>query len=203
MGQKGEETRSRLLDATQQLIESGGYFNAGLNQVVAASGAPKGSLYFHFPGGKDQLVEESVRRGGREIARLMADLGADAAGHRTVDMLTTLVQVLAGRLEESDWRKGCPIATVALEMAAASPSLQKACSEVYRSWETTLAERLTADGHPSPDGTATAVLCLIEGALVLARAHRSREPLDRAAHSIASLLRPGPSDPGAVAARAL
>ncbi|SFK91509.1 TetR/AcrR family transcriptional regulator [Streptomyces pini] len=188
MGQKGEETRGRLLDAAQRLIESGGYFGAGLNQVVAASGAPKGSLYFHFPGGKDQLVEESVRQGGREIARLMADLGEDAAHRRPAEMLTALVGLLAHRLEESGWRKGCPVATVALEMAATSPELQKACSEVYRSWEAALAERLAADGHPAPGQAATTVLCLIEGALVLAKAHRSREPLDRAAHSIASLL---------------
>lgn len=188
MGQKGEETRNRLLDATRELIESGGYFNAGLNQVVAASGAPKGSVYFHFPGGKDQLVEESVRRGGREIAQLMTDLTEDATHRRTAGMLTALVAVLAERLEGSGWRKGCPVATVALEMAATSPGLQRACSEVYRSWEEALAERLAADGDPAPEHTATTVLCLIEGALVLARAHRSREPLDRAARSVAALV---------------
>ncbi|MGW2194815.1 TetR/AcrR family transcriptional regulator [Streptosporangium sp. NPDC001682] len=74
MGQKGEETRGRLLDATQDLIEGGGYFEAGLNRVIAASGAPRGSLYFHFPGGKDHLVAESVRRAGREIGQVVHDL---------------------------------------------------------------------------------------------------------------------------------
>ncbi|MER6999342.1 TetR/AcrR family transcriptional regulator [Streptomyces sp. NPDC000410] len=188
MGQKGEETRGRLLAATQQLIESGGYFGAGLNQVIATSGAPKGSLYFHFPGGKDQLVEESVRQGGREIEQLLADLGHDAGPGGTADLLIALLGVLADRLEASGWRKGCPVATVALEMAAANPALQQVCSEVYRTWETALAERLTADGNPSPGRSATAVLSLIEGALVLARAHHSREPLDRAAQSVSLLL---------------
>ncbi|GAA3125714.1 TetR/AcrR family transcriptional regulator [Planomonospora alba] len=186
MGQKGEETRRRLLDTTRDLIETGGYFGAGLNQVVAASGAPRGSLYFHFPGGKDQLVGESVRRAGREVG---AELGAlaehepDAPG-----LVTAVLRFLGDRLEESGWRKGCPVATVALEMAAVNDPLHEACSEVYRDWEAALRDRLAADGHPEPDDTAVTVLALVEGALLLARAHRSREPLDRVARRIAALL---------------
>ncbi len=56
MGQKGEDTKTRLVDAARTLAESGGYFSAGLNQVIASSGTPRGSLYFHFPGGKDELI---------------------------------------------------------------------------------------------------------------------------------------------------
>ncbi|MFF8288907.1 TetR/AcrR family transcriptional regulator [Streptomyces sp. NPDC016309] len=187
MGQKGEETRGKLLDATQHLIEAGGYHHAGLNQVVAASGAPKGSLYFHFPGGKDQLVEEAVRRGGEEVSALLAGLEHDSGAAGTAETLAALLKVLGDRLEASDWHKGCPVATVALEMAAGNPALQRACSEVYGSWEATLTERLAADGHASPETAATAVLALIEGALLLARAHRSRDPLERAARALTLL----------------
>lgn len=73
MGQKGAETRDRLLDATQELVDTAGYFGTGLNQVIAASGAPRGSLYFHFPGGKDQLVGESVRRAGQAIGDALSE----------------------------------------------------------------------------------------------------------------------------------
>ncbi|GAA1522583.1 TetR/AcrR family transcriptional regulator [Streptomyces albidochromogenes] len=188
MGQKGEETRGKLLNATQRLIEAGGYYNAGLNQVVAASGAPKGSLYFHFPDGKDQLIEEAVRQGGQEISALLTGLHQDFEEGGTADMLAALLKVLGDRLEASGWRQGCPVTTVALEMAAGNTALQRACSEVYASWEGALADRFEADGHPSPQSAATAVLALIEGALVLARAHRSRTPLDRAAHALAQLV---------------
>jgi TetR/AcrR family transcriptional repressor of lmrAB and yxaGH operons len=188
MGQKGEETRGKLLDATQRLIQTGGYFNAGLNQIVAASGAPKGSLYFHFPGGKDQLIEEAVRRGGEEISALLAGAEEASRDGGTAEMLAALLDVLGTRLEQSDWRQGCPVATVTLEMAADNTALQKACSEVYASWEEALADLLASDGHPSPQSAATTVLALIEGALVLARAHRSREPLDRAARALTLLV---------------
>ncbi|MER6178382.1 TetR/AcrR family transcriptional regulator [Streptosporangium sp. NPDC001681] len=186
MGQKGEETRGRLLDATQDLIEGGGYFEAGLNRVIAASGAPRGSLYFHFPGGKDHLVAESVRRAGREIGQVVHDLAETAPD--TVTLVTAMLGVLGDRLEASGWRKGCPVATVALEMAATNDPLQEVCSEAYGSWEGSLRDRLAADGHPEAADAAVAVLALIEGALVLAKAHRSREPLDRVARQVTALL---------------
>ncbi|MGW5682088.1 TetR/AcrR family transcriptional regulator [Nonomuraea sp. NPDC003754] len=185
MGQKGAETRARLLDATQELIESGGYFGAGLNQVIAASGAPRGSLYFHFPGGKDQLVGESVRRAGGEIGQAMDDLAATAASAE--EFVAVVLEWLGDRLEESGWRRGCPVATVALEMAATSDPLQEVCSEVYAGWESALRGMLA--GRPDAGDLAVTVLALIEGALLLARAHRSREPLRSVGRRIATLLR--------------
>ncbi|MEU9116042.1 TetR/AcrR family transcriptional regulator [Streptomyces sp. NPDC048483] len=184
MGQKGAETRDRLLDATQDLVETGGYAGAGLNQVIALSGAPRGSLYFHFPGGKDQLVGESVRRAGRTIGDALAGL-ADA-GPSVAEFVDGVLRLLGDRLEESGWRRGCPVATVALETAATSDPLQEACSEVYTAWEEALRARL--DGHPDADDLAVTILALVEGALLLARAHRNREPLNRVARQIATLL---------------
>lgn len=185
MGQKGAETRDRLLDATQELVEAAGYFGTGLNQVVALSGAPRGSLYFHFPGGKDQLVGESVRRAGAAISDSLETLGdSDLPVAEYVDRI---LRQLGDRLEGSQWRKGCPVATVALETAASNDSIQQVCAEVYASWEEALRARL-AD-HPESDDLATTILALIEGALLLARTHRSREPLDRVGRRIAALLR--------------
>ncbi|MEV4799985.1 TetR/AcrR family transcriptional regulator [Nonomuraea sp. NPDC049421] len=186
MGRKGAETRGRLLDTTQELIEAGGYFGAGLNQVIAASGMPRGSLYFHFPGGKDELVAEALRRAGREIAAAVDGLAATAPD--TTALLTGMITLLGDRLEASGWRKGCPVATVALELAATHDVLQQVCAEVYDSWERILSDRLAADGHPHADDTATTVLALIEGALLLARARRDRRPLDAAARRATLLL---------------
>ncbi|MFF2776150.1 TetR/AcrR family transcriptional regulator [Streptomyces sp. NPDC058052] len=184
MGLKGAETRDRLLDATQELIETGGYLGAGLNQVIAASGAPRGSLYFHFPGGKDQLVGESVRRAGRVIGgdlETLADTSTSVA-----EFVGAVLRHLGERLEESGWRKGCPVATVALETASTNDPLQQACSEVYTSWEGALRARLA--GHPDADDLAVTILALAEGALLLARTHRSKEPLDRVARQIGALV---------------
>ena len=184
MGQKGAETRDRLLDATQELVEARGYFGTGLNQVIAAGDAPRGSLYFHFPGGKDQLVAESVRRAGRTIGDTMGGLADSTAS--AAEFVDQVLRQLGDRLEGSGWHKGCPVATVALETAAINDPLQEACSEVYASWEAALRAQL-ADRQVADD-LAVTILALIEGALLLARAHRSRRPLDSVARQIGALL---------------
>ncbi|GAA3045502.1 TetR/AcrR family transcriptional regulator [Streptomyces roseofulvus] len=184
MGVKGAETRDRLLDATQELLEAGGYLGAGLNQVIATSGAPRGSLYFHFPGGKDQLVGESVRRAGRAIGSDLESLADSSTS--VAEFAEAVLRHLGERLEESGWHKGCPVATVALETASTNDPLQEACSEVYTSWETALRARLA--GHPEADDLAVTILALVEGALLLARTHRSTEPLHRVARQIGVLV---------------
>ncbi|GAA4070838.1 TetR/AcrR family transcriptional regulator [Nonomuraea soli] len=184
MGHKGTETRERILDASEKLIESGGYFNAGLNQVIAVSGAPRGSLYFHFPEGKDQIVGESLRRAGATIGGVLEGL-ADSGGS-AAEFVEAVIAHLGDRLEESGWARGCPVATVALEMAAVNDDLQQACSDVYTAWTAALASRL--DGRLDADDLAVTLLALIEGGLVLAKAHRSREPLERVGRQVATLL---------------
>ncbi len=184
MGQKGQDTKTRLVDAARNLAESGGYFSAGLNQVIANSGAPRGSLYFHFPGGKDELISEAVTRSGEEVATLIASINAGSAK----EFVNRLLTLLGDRLVASEWQKGCPVATVALDVAATNDVIQAACSTAYASWQEVIRDRFLADGYEDPDGLAATVLALIEGSLVLARAHRSRQPITRVKHTLAQLL---------------
>jgi TetR/AcrR family transcriptional repressor of lmrAB and yxaGH operons len=188
MAVKGEATRARLIDATRTLLEARGYFGAGLNDVIEAGKAPRGSLYHHFPGGKDQLTAEALTASGREVTDLIGTL---AEGASTADaLLGALLDALADRMEEAGYAKGCPIATVALEVAATNDVLQKVCADVYDGWQRALADRLVTEGHAPEDADtlACSLLALIEGALVLARARRSRVPIDQARRSVSVLL---------------
>ncbi|MER6301644.1 TetR/AcrR family transcriptional regulator [Kitasatospora sp. NPDC001539] len=188
MGAKGEETRARLIAGTRELIEEQGYFGTGLNQVLAATGAPRGSLYFHFPGGKDQLVAAALIQSGQEVADLLtaaAAEGSDAAG-----LVQRLTEVFAERLERSGYTKGCPIATVALEVAGTNEPLRAVCAEVYDGWQHILAGQLTAGGFRPAEAEVAAgqALALMEGAVLLASARRSRAPLDDARYAVLHLL---------------
>ncbi|QFG20690.1 TetR/AcrR family transcriptional regulator [Actinomadura sp. WMMB 499] len=188
MAGRGDETRARLIDATRALVEERGYHGTGLNDVIAAGKAPRGSLYHHFPGGKDELVAAAVAASGREITELIAGLAGEASG--TAELAEAVLDALADRMEASGYAKGCPIATVALEAAAGNDALQRVCAGVYGGWERALADRLVADGH-SPGRAADlagSLLALIEGALVLARAQRARTPVERARRSARALL---------------
>ncbi|MDT0329015.1 TetR/AcrR family transcriptional regulator [Nocardiopsis lambiniae] len=193
MGIKGEETRGRLVAATRALIEAQGYFGTGLNRVLAESGAPRGSLYFHFPDGKDQLVADALAEGGREVDDLLA--AAEAEGLDAVGIVRRLLDVLATRLEASAYDKGCPVATVALEVSGSperggNERLREICAAVYAGWERALADRLVVEGRsrPEADTAAEAALAQVEGALLLARTRHDRAPLDRAARAVETLL---------------
>ncbi|MEU9130365.1 TetR family transcriptional regulator [Kitasatospora sp. NPDC048540] len=188
MGVKGEETRARLIAGTRALIEAHGYVGTGLNQIVAESGAPRGSLYFHFPQGKDELVAAALADAGREVEDLLASLVAEGADSGAITR--RLIQVFADRLERSDYAKGCPIATVALEVAGTNEPLRAVCAGVYERWQRVLAECLEREGlGPAEAATgAGQALALLEGAVMLASVRRSREPLEDAQYAVRHLI---------------
>lgn len=172
---KGERTRRKLVDATAALLRRQGYHATGLSEIVAESGAPRGSLYFHFPGGKDELAR----------AALLASSAAwrariDAATRDAPDLgaaIDATVALLADDLEASGWDNGCPVAAVALE--STSELVRKTVEEHFESWLDAVGDRLVALGVARAPARqlATVVLSAFEGALLLARVLRSRAPL--------------------------
>ncbi|ONI78668.1 TetR family transcriptional regulator [Actinosynnema sp. ALI-1.44] len=164
---KKNDTRERVLRTAATLFRAQGYHATGLNQVLAEGGAPKGSLYFHFPGGKEQLAVESLQLSGGELCEQL----------KLAASLDDVIDLLATRLEESDFRDGCPITTVALDAAGDSEQIREACDTAYLSWESVIADYLERQGVPSPAALATTVLAAIEGALILARTRKDVTPL--------------------------
>lgn len=182
------DTRQRMLDTAADLFQTQGYHATGLTQLTTAGGAPKGSLYFHFPGGKEQLAAEAVKLSSERTGELLRAIARDAPDAPTA--IDRAVNALASFLSESDFRRGCPLATVALDAAAESEPIREACADGYSSWHGVLAEHLAGHGL-SPeraDELATVVLAAIEGGLLLARTRRDVTPLRAvAAHLHATL----------------
>jgi AcrR family transcriptional regulator len=185
-------TRQRIVEAGADLVRAKGYTGTGVKEIVTAARAPFGSLYHHFPGGKEQLGEEVIRWSGAKYGEL-GPLIFDAAP----DVVTGVRAFFAGaaeHLEESGWIDACPIATVALEVASTSEPLRQATADVFTSWIDGLTPRFAAAGLPRPRARelAIAMICGLEGAFVLARAWRSQEPLliagDVAARAVADAL---------------
>ena len=189
MGTKGTATRARLIEGARELLEAHGYAGTGLNQVLSASGAPRGSLYFHFPGGKDELVTAALEAAGAEVGTAITGLAEDAPD--AVVLVQRMVDLFTARMVESDFTKGCPLAATAVDVAATNDRVHEVCTRVYTSWQQQLATRLVAEGRApeAADARAWSALSLVEGAILLARATRDRAPLDRARASVALLLK--------------
>lgn len=182
------ETRAQVLAAARELFTRQGYHATGINQVLAEARAPKGSLYFHFPGGKEQLAVEAVAMGANELGQVI-----DAVIEHSPDppaAVRTVAALLAARLEGSDFVEGCPIATVALDASAASTPVREACRDGYGRWLASITRDLVREGVPAGSASDLALLALsaLEGALLLARAQRDTGPLRRVADRVAALI---------------
>lgn len=172
------ETRGRAIETAADLFRRQGYAATGVAQVIAESGTPKGSFYFNFPGGKEELGTEALRLGG---GRLRAGIEAlAAAAPDPAAFVRGLADALAAGLEASGFEQGCPIATVALETAAASEPLRAEAEAQFASWEAAMAA-VVGD-------RAGLVLATLEGALILARTRRSADPVRDAGRGLAAFL---------------
>ncbi|MFX0579775.1 TetR/AcrR family transcriptional regulator [Nocardia nepalensis] len=196
---KGAQTSGQLVESMLELIQASGYSGTGLNTVVEHAGAPKGSLYFHFPEGKEQLGAKAIELAAERFRALLADTTPRAASPGQV--IRQVVEVLAGLVADSDFQLGCPVSVVTLEMGAHSERLRTACAAAFESWIAPVREYLIAAGHPEAAARtlATAAVSAVEGAVIVARAKRDVEPLHSTAQVLAVLLDQPASTAGTVA----
>lgn len=169
------DTRQRMLETAAELFHTQGYHATGLNQLVAAGGAPKGSLYFHFPGGKEQLAAEALRLSGGNFRAMITQIAAAAP-----NAAAAVGAVIDGLIEvqlASEFQRGCPLATVALD--ASSEPIREACADGYASWLEGLTEYFVSQRFSAAKAADLAIIVLasVEGGLLLARTRRDVAPL--------------------------
>jgi TetR/AcrR family transcriptional repressor of lmrAB and yxaGH operons len=169
--------KENLVRTTMRLFRRQGYASTGLQQVLAESGAPKGSLYHYFPNGKESLGEAAVDLAGGLVAELLEDL---AAKHTEPSaFVRAYCKTMAAWMKESDFRSGCPIATTMLETAPQSVSITAAGARAIDRWIEIIAGVLIRAGEAPRDAQARAqlVIAAMEGALLLARIRQSTKPI--------------------------
>jgi AcrR family transcriptional regulator len=161
------------------LIRERGAHPTAIADVLEHSGAPRGSAYHYFPGGRTQLLCEAIDYAGEYIAARIA--GAKSG----LDALDDLIAAYRTQLVRSDYRAGCPVVAVTVEAGdpakqdQATPVIDRAAAAFAR-WTDLIAARMVADGVPAPRAEQLAMLSTtaIEGAIVVARASRDLKPLD-------------------------
>lgn len=180
--------REQMIATAAALFQRDGYRATSWRKLVQESGAPWGSAHHYFPGGKEQLAVAAVELAAQGVARGVAAAFADATS--PADGVRRLFHGSARRLAASGFTAGCPVTTVALETVPESAAMTAACDAAFTGWRTVIDEafrRLGVDPARSAD-LAMATLAMFEGALVLARAARSTEPLETGGAAMAALL---------------
>jgi TetR/AcrR family transcriptional repressor of lmrAB and yxaGH operons len=179
--------RESLLSASAALFQRQGYAATGLAEILAESGAPKGSLYHYFPEGKEAIAEEAIRNAGASTEQRIraATVRAPTLSAFVAAYANALSHMMAG----SGFSRGCHIATVALEAAPQSVRLTQACNDVFASWAAAIADGLMSAGIAAPRAAELAemMMCTFQGALVLARVQQNTKPIANAAAEITRL----------------
>jgi AcrR family transcriptional regulator len=177
-----------MVRSAAALIRRRGLSAASFAEVIADSGAPRGSIYHHFPQGKDQLAEEAIQATSQWVLAKQGACGAKTPA----GVLDCFVDLWRQVVVASHGAAGCVVAGVAVDTMPEATELMAAVRASFDSWVELLASQLRAAGLPAARSrsVATAALAAMEGALILCRAERSVEPLEVVAGQLRRLVAP-------------
>ena len=165
-----------MIVSTALLVRERGARATSLDAILAHSGAPRGSVYHHFPGGREQLLREAIDYAGDYVARRI-----DRAGGDPLAALDRLFDDYRRNLEATDFRAGCPVVAVAIESSQDGPDLRDCTLAAFDRWRRAIASALERAGVAAAraDELAIHTVASFEGAIILSRAYHDLEPLER------------------------
>jgi AcrR family transcriptional regulator len=175
-----------MVRSAASLISEHGVSATSFSEVLADSGAPRGSIYHHFPDGKRQLTEEAMTFTSEQVLTYLRT----GTGTTPLEVLDHFITIWRAVVVSSKAARGCAIAGVAVDSSDDDVEIMAKARDVFRSWSSLLAEQLSAVGVAQTDALDIARTCLatMEGALILCRVEGSVEPLDVAARQLRSLV---------------
>ena len=181
--------REPIIDAAIKHFRQQGYPGTGLNDIVRTSGAPKGSLYHYFPGGKPSIAVAAVEEAARRMAKTMREIAARTESPDA--FIREFARTMGGWLKKSGYRDGCPMTTVLLELAPQDRSVAKAGQYAYAERLAVISEVLEQSGIEKTRASKIACLWMsaLNGALIQARVFKSVRPLDTVAETLGQMLR--------------
>ncbi|BDB40043.1 MULTISPECIES: TetR/AcrR family transcriptional regulator [Mycobacterium] len=168
-------TRDKMVVSAAQVMRERGAAGVTIDSVLARSGAPRGSVYYHFPDGRNQILAEALRYSGDTITTVIdraADRGARA-------LIREFVEHWERQLTEGDFTAGCPVAAAALGSADEELELKTEAGDILGRWCAAMTRAFVADGFDGRDAASLAVtsIAALEGAIMLCRSTRSVGPL--------------------------
>jgi AcrR family transcriptional regulator len=180
------DPRTRMIRSAAVLFRERGVEGTSFSDVLEHSGAPRGSIYHHFPGGKAELAEEATRYAGEFIA---SGLAAALTSDDPVAAVRGFASAYREILRSADFEAGCPIVAASME-GDRSPAARDAAGRAFESWVELLGEGFERQGVEEDRARSLATLAIasVEGAIVLARAQRSIAPLERVGDELERLV---------------
>ncbi|MEA2672821.1 MAG: TetR/AcrR family transcriptional regulator, lmrAB and yxaGH operons repressor [Chloroflexota bacterium] len=168
------DSRQKMIESAAVLLAMRGLDGTSFNDVLARSGAPRGSIYHHFPEGKDQLVDAAIGLAGERALRVLDAVDGRPPGEVTAFFLDLWRAVL----ERSGLRAGC--AVLAVTVATDSTELLDHAAAIFRAWRVRIADLYVVGGvtQDAAGRLAATLVAATEGAVVVSRAERSMDAFE-------------------------
>ena len=177
--------RERMIEAAITLMRRSGYSGVGINEVLAESGAPKGSMYHYFPDGKRQIAAEALTT---YAVRVVAFIDESLARGRTpAGKVRALFEAFARRLEAFDYRQSCAAGCVSLDLDPGLEPVRDAVQGAFESYIATIASHFPGMGARRARSFGGFILTAIEGAYIRGRAEHSADAFREAGEWLARL----------------
>lgn len=184
---KRRDTRRRMLASAAVVMRERGAAGVTIDEVLARSGAPRGSVYYHFPEGRNQILIEALRYAGDSITAMINE----AAGRGAMALLREFLEFWERLLADGNFTAGCPVVAAAIGSDADEPELAAEAGTILDRWCTALTHALANDGFDDDDAAALAVMSIaaLEGAIVLCRSTRCARPLHQVGEQLEFLIK--------------
>ena len=174
-------SRDKLIRTASNLFRQKGYSGVGLSELLKEAGLPKGSLYYHFPNGKQELAEAATRWAGAWLERLLDATFAQAESFNEGALM--VCDAIATEVTSQTHVPACPVLSI-LQAAPLEPRLQITAQEVYGSWTKCIEKHAKRLGHPRPNDAAFSLHCKLQGAWIIAFAQQSNAPFAQLARTL-------------------
>lgn len=187
-------TRRRILDVAASEFQNRGYHATSMHDVMRVAVAPGGSVYHYFPTKKSLGLAVINER----VAEMVAETWIEPirTASNTLAAILSVFETVANDIERGDGSvSGCPLNNLTLELSLIDPDFQRALSGVFSMWGLAIAQRLRADLEAGrldkirPDELATFIVASFSGAMALAKASQSVEPIRTCTRELARVLR--------------
>lgn len=181
------DTRTNMLISAAEVMRERGAAGVTIDEVLARSGAPRGSVYYHFPDGRSQILSEALRYSGDSITAMIDD----AAGWGARALLREFVEFWERLLTEGDFGAGCPVVAAAIGSTDDERALSTEAGAILGRWCAAMTRAFVADGFDEGDAASLAVMSIaaLEGAILLSRSTRSIDPLHHVCDQIEFLIK--------------
>ncbi len=177
-----------MIETTARLLQKQGFHGTGLNEIIQVSGSPKGSIYHHFPGGKEELAVAAIEWTKEQVRAYLSHQLEKAKTAN--EAIARLIDDSANQFDEGTYFRGVPVIALTLENAAASVAIRTACKEAFEDWESVIAKKIEASGFSRRHAAelASVIHAMMQGAAAISFAKESSDPLRIVAAQVNRLL---------------